>query len=285
LTVALSATGTGNTLTQPAGPTNGSGVATGTLASTDPEVKTVSATADVTTAITQTAAVTVVPPGGATITHSLLTSGNNAVNQKIYPTASLAPAPNTLVTVAVVAHQGTTAPASPVLSGGGMAAWTEVASITFDTLPLPHKRLAIFRATSPSPGSGPLTITWSSTVSNCQWIVSEWSGVEVTGVNGAGAIVQTASDRADQVSGLTATLNPLASVNNVAYGVVGMTATGIAVTPGAGFTEIAEQSSGESPRSVLEAEWATLDNTIDPTWTGLFKAAVLGVELKAAGSP
>src|SRR5207248_1187355 len=59
-TVVLAATGSGNTLTQPSGTTNSSGVATGTLSSTGAGTKTASATANG-TAITQTAAVTVNP--------------------------------------------------------------------------------------------------------------------------------------------------------------------------------------------------------------------------------
>src|SRR2546422_5359289 len=67
--VVLAATGSGNTLVQPSGTTNGSGVATGTLSSTVAEAKTVSATVNG-TAVTQTAAVTVVtppPPGSAVV--------------------------------------------------------------------------------------------------------------------------------------------------------------------------------------------------------------------------
>src|SRR5207247_1308375 len=57
-TVQLQASGSGNTLTQPTGPTDASGVATGTLRSTAAEAKTISATIDG-LAVTQTAAVTV----------------------------------------------------------------------------------------------------------------------------------------------------------------------------------------------------------------------------------
>src|SRR2546422_855733 len=63
-TVVLAATGTGNTLTQPAARTNASGLATGTLGSTVAESKTVSATIDG-VAVTQTATV-VVDVGAAT---------------------------------------------------------------------------------------------------------------------------------------------------------------------------------------------------------------------------
>jgi hypothetical protein len=61
--VVLAATGTGNTLTQPAGPTEDSGRTTGTLSSTVAETKTISATANGTD-ISRTATV-VVTPGNA----------------------------------------------------------------------------------------------------------------------------------------------------------------------------------------------------------------------------
>jgi len=61
-TVVLSASGDGNTLTQPLGPTSGGGVVVGSLSATVAEGKTVSVTIDG-TGITQTAAVTVVPAG------------------------------------------------------------------------------------------------------------------------------------------------------------------------------------------------------------------------------
>ena len=61
-TVVLAATGGGNTLTQPSAPTDANGVATGTLSSTVPEAKTVSATIGG-TGITQTVQVSVSPGG------------------------------------------------------------------------------------------------------------------------------------------------------------------------------------------------------------------------------
>jgi hypothetical protein len=223
--------------------------------------------------------VTVTAPGSG-ITHTLLTVGTNIVNQKIYTTASIAPAPNTLVTVAVLGHR-TYGATSPTVSGGGMSSWTQVASVDFDTLGFPLRRLTIFRAMSASPGSGPLTITFSGNVSNTQWIVSQWDGVETSGVNGAGAIVQTGSAAANAVNGLTTTLAAFGSANNVAYGVFGVNSNALAITPGAGFTEIAEQPSGESTPGDLMAEWATNLNAITATWTNKHGGA-LGLEIKAA---
>jgi hypothetical protein len=63
-TVVLAASGTGNTVTQPAGPTDASGVATGSLTSSQTGVKTVSATAGG-VALTTTRSVTVTAPGSS----------------------------------------------------------------------------------------------------------------------------------------------------------------------------------------------------------------------------
>lgn len=65
-TVTFAATGSGNTIVQPNGPTDERGIATGTIASTAPETKTVSATANPgadQVALAATADVTFVSPG------------------------------------------------------------------------------------------------------------------------------------------------------------------------------------------------------------------------------
>jgi hypothetical protein len=112
------------------------------------------------------------------------------------------------------------------------------------------------------------------------WIVSQWEGVNTTGVNGEGAIVQSGSMAADEVNGLTVNLASFSHVNNVAYGVFGVRSYTAAVTPGSGFTEIADHGSIEGPPSALQAEWKLNDNTIDATWNNL-RGAALGFEIKA----
>ena len=282
-TVVLAATGSGNALTQPAGPTNASGVATGSLGSTVAETKTVSATIN-SAAITQTATVSVTPPGsGATITHALLAAGSNAANLKNYTTASIAPAPNALITVAV-RNQRSPAAISPTLSGGGMTSWTQVASVDYDSVSVPQGRLTVFRAMSASPGSGPITITFSSSVANVDWIVSQWTGVDQSGTNGSGAIGQTGSARGDAVTALSVPLAAFGNANNVAYGAVGARRNAPAITPGSGFTEIAEVTPGEN--TLLEAQWATNLNTIQASIVSAKNAALLGIEIRAgAGGP
>jgi hypothetical protein len=279
-TVVLAQTGSMSVLTQPADTTNSSGVATGTLTATMQETTIVSATING-MAITQTASVTVGSQTAADITQTLLTSGNNAANQKVYTTASISPAANALVTVAVLMRRSSGA-LSPGITGGGLPAWAPVANVDFDTQGAPTKRLVIFRGLSASPGSGPITITFGSSVSNVQWIVSQWTGVETSGTNGSGAIAQTGTGRSDGATGLSATLSPFAAAADVAYGVAGVAKNGPTVTPASGFTEIAEVSSGET--SALQAEWATNHFTVGETWGTLTKAGILAVEIKAGNA-
>ncbi|HKC48224.1 MAG TPA: hypothetical protein VKB63_11545, partial [Gemmatimonadales bacterium] len=152
------------------------------------------------------------------ISQTLLTSGHDPNNLKIYTTASIAPAPNALVTVAVLTHQSSSAAPLPTVSGGGMSAWDVVATATFNG-GTPLDRVTIFRAMSASPGSGAITITSSVTVSNCQWVVSQWDGVDNSGTNGSGAIVQTGATTGSAVNGLTVSLAAFADPADVAYGV------------------------------------------------------------------
>ncbi|HZI45234.1 MAG TPA: PKD domain-containing protein, partial [Ilumatobacter sp.] len=224
-----------------------------------------------------TVTVTESTPGA--IAPTLLTSGNNAVNQKIYTTASISPAPNALILLAVMGHRSSGANPSPIVTGGGMTAWEEVATVTFDPLGVPLKRVTLYRAMSASPGSGPITITFANAVSNAQWIVSQWEGVDVSGTNGGGAIVQSGTARADAVSGMSVTLAPFESASNAAYGVFGVRSSVVAVTPGSGFTEIAETASAESPPSALQAQWGNNASVVAATWASMSGAA-LAVEIR-----
>jgi hypothetical protein len=223
--------------------------------------------------------------GAQAITHTLLAAGNNPVNQKVYTTTFITPAPGTLVTAAILGHKSTTPPASAVLSSPGLV-WIEAVTIEFDPVNAPRKRLAIYRAVSRAPGAGSLTITFNANVSNCQWIVSQWAGVD-TSAGGANAIRQAATARADAAGSLTIALDAFGDPRNVGYGVFGAGSSTLAVVPGAGFVEISEQPSAESPLSTLSAELATNRNTITASWgtvatQGTLTAGALGIEIKAA---
>jgi hypothetical protein len=225
--------------------------------------------------------ITATPPPG--IAHTLLTSGVVLTNQNTTSTASIAPAPNTLVTITLLSHRST-ATISPIVTGGGMASWDLVASVDFDTLALPHRRLSIYRAMSATPGSGPITFKFTNQVSNLEWSVSQWTGVETSGVNGAGAIGQTGANRANAVNGLSVALAPFGSPANVALGAFGVNSQVAAITPAAGFSELSELPANEGTRGDLQTEWAVNQPTIGASWPFL-KGGALGIELKAHAGP
>jgi hypothetical protein len=85
--------------------------------------------------------------------------------------------------------------------------------------------------------------------------------------------------------GLTITLAPFQSADNVAYGAFGIQSRTAAVTPGSGFTEIAEVPSNESPSSDLQAQWMLNSNTVHASWANL-PGGALAVEIRArTGAP
>src|SRR5262249_60212490 len=87
------------------------------------------------------------------ITQTLLTSGHDPNNVKVFTTASITPAPNALVTVAVLTHQASSAAPAPTLTGGGMAAWTLVASVAHNRPPPPAPG-SRFRPSAQAPRRG-----------------------------------------------------------------------------------------------------------------------------------
>ena len=280
--VTVTASGSGNSLAPATGTTDGGGVFTSTFTTTVAEGKTISANING-TALTQTASVTVNAPSGGggngVIAPALLTSGGSGVNQRVYTTASIAPAANALITVAIRMHRSSGA-LTPALSGGGMTSWTQVASVDYDPVATPTSRLVVFRAMSGTPGTGPLTISFTNNISNVEWVVSQWTGVDQSGGNGSGAIGQTGSASGNAVTSLSKVLTPFGSASNAALGVLGAGTSASAAAPGAGFMEIAEATSGES--TLLEAEWGANRNAVAATLSKAANAGLLAIELVAA---
>src|SRR3989441_5001649 len=150
-TVVLAATGSGNTLTQPAGPTNGSGVATGTLSSTAAGTKTVSATISG-VAITQTASVTVTA-GPVSASQSSVTAS---------PTSITAGSGTSTITVTARDASGN------LISGATVVL---AATGSGNTLTQPA---------GPTNGSGVATGTLSSTTPETKTVSATISGVAIT---------------------------------------------------------------------------------------------------------
>jgi hypothetical protein len=210
---------------------------------------------------------------------------NTAVNTSVANTASFAPAANRLALVLVNSRTNITAdPNAPTLSGGGMTAWTQVATVVYDTTSASRKRVTLFRALQASPGaSAALTIDFGGqTQTDIQWVVDEFQGMDTGGSNGADAIVQAVTNLNAAGTTLTVTLAAFASANNATYGAFGFGGpqTG---TAGSGFTFAGQETSNAQLRAFTEFRNDN-DTGVDITAGATTEIGGIAVEIKAAAA-
>lgn len=209
-----------------------------------------------------------------------LTSGEGGTGITSANTASISPTPNRLVLVAVGSKRDTTTPDTPTVSGAGMT-WTQVATIA--KTDAQRMRTTLFRGLSNSPSPGALTISYGSQVQErLTWVVTEFANVVPTGTNGADAIVQavtaqTSGSGTTETSSLSITLAALAKASNATYGTVNI--LNGAITPGSGYTEIAEADSAETNH---QSQYKIIGSTtVDWSWTSAYGVGI-AVELNEA---
>src|SRR5207249_1334188 len=170
-TVQLQASGSGNTLTQPTGPTGADGTVTGTLRSTAAEAKTISATING-LAVTQTAPVTVTSSGvsAAQSTVSAAPPTIEAGTETATITVTARDANGNLISGATVLLQASgsgntlTQPTGPTDASGVATGTLRSTAAEAKTIPAPINALAITQ-------TAPVTVT-SSGVSAAQSTVA-----------------------------------------------------------------------------------------------------------------
>ena len=221
------------------------------------------------------------------IIHTLLTRGTDEVDKTIYTTASVTPAANNLMLAAVyVEHISGDAKPPDSLSGNGLT-WVKVDDIIFSGDP-DWNGISLWRAMGSAPTAGAITITFPGTHQVCHWYINQFSGVDTGGADGADAIVQSANNKAATGTSLTVTLASFAdSVNNVAFGFLGLANLDEAVTPGAGFEEIGQRNTlfGGDQTSQVERKTGE-DLSVDWSWATSGENGGIAVEIAiAAGAP
>lgn len=145
------------------------------------------------------------------IAFSSKTTGNTgAVPASSPATASHTPASNTLQLLAVEAWDplGATLPTFSSVTGNGLT-WVAVGTLTSGGI----LRHSVYRALGASPSAGATTIN-ISILANCSWCLVEATGIDTSGTNGSGAIVQTVTNQSASATTLSATLAAFANSNN-----------------------------------------------------------------------
>lgn len=217
------------------------------------------------------------------ITATNKTSGlDNTDNTTGYTTASVTFTTSLLYLFSVVSHDGASIPVH-LISASGTLTFTEIATVTFNTIASSNKRLTVYRC-MPSPGeSTTVSFDTSGAVTNShgRWSIDEFSGIDTSGTNGSGAIVQSVTDRSDTGTSLTVTLAALGSGDNATFGAFAHAANEV-TNIGSGFTELADVAGTETPTTSFQTEWKLNDNTVDASWTTSSANAGIAIEIKAA---
>ena len=219
-----------------------------------------------------------------------LTTGSSLEVLPQYTTGDIQPTASALVLAFVANARDVGTPANktlatPEVSGNGLT-WQRVTTVA---TPDGNRRLSCFRALGAAPTSSAAVISFGDQRQGaCAWSIIEYSDVDVSGSNGAGAIAQSLS-AADKGRGLTATLTPSDSEHGRTVGAVMLEPT-LATQPhpvsaGTGFSEIHEQTVTSSTALTTGMTLQTQDSTssastIAWTWEDNLQAAALVVEIR-----
>lgn len=205
----------------------------------------------------------------------LVTNGSST-DTTSYTTASITPTANRLVLAAVFVSRTGATPSQPTLSGNGLTWVLEESLDTGGAV-----KIFLFRAMGGSPSAGGVTIDFGTeTEIFCGWSISEFSGVDTSGTNGSGAVVQSTTGSATGAASLSVTLGAFASTAHATYGCIGINLN-TAITPGSGFTELGEHNNSGTPNRSIESEFkATNDTGVDWSWTGNTTSHGIAVEIR-----
>lgn len=195
------------------------------------------------------------------ITASNLTTTGNASDLSSYATASISPGSNTLLLLWVYTIAAST-PNIPTASGNGLT-WVQVDN-QLDTNSL--RRITLFRAMGASPSVDTVTIDFGGqTQAGAAWSIVEYTGVDTSGTDGSGAIVQSAkAATVGTATSLTVTLSAFSSTNNATVGGFGMPLnTASLPAAGSGFTATGQRNQSGPNLSIGSEFNAANDTTVD----------------------
>lgn len=231
-----------------------------------------------------------------------LSSGHSPDIATSYATASIAPGAERLVLVFVVngaegAEDGA-APGVPSAAGNGLT-WDRLGTATTGILglggPLGH-RITCFRTKGPG-APGPLTFTFANRQAFCGWSVFEYDDVDVSGANGANAILQVLDYGGGTAGNLDVGLKAFGDpLHNLAVGGLALAYNSTnpsPVTPHWPYTEIHEVNVLD--QFYFRATLQTQDHVGAPptlghaeigwSWEPTTDHAVIVLELKAVAPP
>lgn len=209
------------------------------------------------------------------ISTNFLTKGQMPAASSTFMTSSTTPTQNALVLL-FISNTQTSADTNPTVSGNGMT-WVRVLGQNDSDS---NGAISVFRAmnTTSSPSAGEIMVTFGASQTRAAWTLSEFTGVDTSGLNGSGAVVQSSTAQSSCAActsfSASTTLAAFANANNAAYGAFyfeNLGAGPATSTAGSGFTLITKQDLKNPASDVhMTDEWlSTATTTVDLSLTGI----------------
>lgn len=186
-------------------------------------------------------------------------------------TGSVTPGANSLVVAAKVVANSGGDPSHLAPGNAWGVVWVQIGT-TIDA-PGGLIGISLWRGMATSPTAG--TVTWSdegADSGSCLSIV-QFSGVDTSGSQGSGAIVQSKTAASN-----TVTLNSAIIAGNATFG--GFAGSGTLMVPGSGYTQLHLLANGTDAGDMTE--WRADGNTV--VAANAFATAVAALEIKAAAA-
>ena len=224
----------------------------------------------------------------AAVSITNLTSGQDIDGGSGSVTASVSPTSNALQLLQINSKTGISVdPNQPTVTGNGLT-WVAINSIVYDTTSSSRRRITLFRALGASPSSETIAIDFGGqNQTDVLWSLEEATGIDTSGTNGSGAIVQSATNKDETITTatLTVTLGAFSDINNATFGAFANYGSPTGVTAGAGFTLLGNI---EDSLNALHSsdEWKTANDTgVDLTFDQNSQMGGIAIEIKTASTP
>lgn len=212
---------------------------------------------------------------GSLVPVSVVTS-SDTTNQDAYALGTVSLAANELGLLWIV-QTATAADGVASFTGTFGGTWDLVGTFAVATL-----RISCYRGLSSSAQSGTLIANFAAddVTTGCLWSIHRVPGVDTSGSNGAGAIVQFIADNGSAGLGATVILDdPLSSSSNrMVYGITHAANEGAA--PGSMFTELGDTSMATPGHGLMVAHGPNQSDA--PTWSTSSVSRWVAVEVKHA---
>lgn len=212
--------------------------------------------------------------------HAVLEVGFDDTNTNSYATGAVTASANKLITIAIMESRASAATQTPAVTGFGKT-FVSVGNITFNSTATPRSRISIFRTLIASSFNGAVTIVFANSHDGIAWALREWDGVDTGGVDGANAVVQFATDRANGSSPHTVALPSLVA-GNATYAAIGKDTT-TAVTASGTYSALTTQNM-TAPTHQLFDMWDVNGSTPAEATSSGADWGIIAIEIKSSAS-